>query len=152
MCIAINIEITDRKLWNFYLSSLPLVLHPVSLLVSALYAVQGVYRHPFMQYLQPGWDPGPMRRKCANYHLQWKNKSCKRLCGFCCMKGWCPAAPSLSDRCFLSLLGKHLVHIRLCPPVPLNNLNPDIPSLISRVKKTFEYSCLYTQLKVLLHQ
>lgn len=86
---------------------------------------------PFMPYLQPGWNPGPMGRKCANYHLQWKNKSCKRLCGFCCMKGWCPAAPSLSDRCFLPLLGKPSVHIRLCPPAPLNNLNPDTPSLIS---------------------
>lgn len=44
------------------------------------------------------------KKTCAKDHLQWKNKSCKRFCGFCCTGEWCPAALSLSDRCFLSCL------------------------------------------------
>lgn len=48
------------------------------------------------------------RKTCAKDHLQWKNKSCKRVGGFHCAGERCPDAPSLSKRCFLS---SHLANL-----------------------------------------
>lgn len=48
------------------------------------------------------------KKTCAKDHLQWKNKSCKRFRRILLHRDWCPAALSISDRCFLCLsFGQH---------------------------------------------